>query len=548
MSIPIQRKISSKIKYILSILTIGWVTFLVYQPSLYNDFINVDTHEYVTNNPHIQALTWENLQWMLVSFHAANWHPLTWLSHAIDYALYGLHPWGHHLTNIIIHCLNTMGVFLLAIVLITQANSHLKENQILFAAGIAAMGFGIHPQHVEVVAWIAERKELLCNFFLLITCFFYIFYTIHNSLAGYLAALLGFLLALLSKPMAVTLPVILILIDVYPLQRSRLTPYRRLVLEKIPFFIFTALSILLTILAQQSFKAVVSLELLGIEIRLLNAFNSLISYIAKFLFPIGLSPVYPYPTYRSFHEHYLSLLPILGTFLITFVSGYVWWVKKQFYWLITWLFYVVTLSPVIGIIQVGSQAMADRYAYLPTLPFYLLIGLGVSHLYFNFLPNFQKLALVTVVILAGVWLSRLTFFQIGVWKSDLTYWYSAMMLAPEDAMTRFRLGSVYFAMGDYPTALTHYLLIKNSRIKDYHKQLALTYLKLNKLTEALAVYQKMLQENIDTEGYQDTIYYYVGWIYFKQRLFDQAQASLKKSLEINHNQLNAKNLLESITH
>jgi len=272
-------------KFIIIIFVLLSAVFIAYHDGLNNNFLTTwDTQGYVINNVHIRAFNWENIQWMFTSFQMENWHPLTWLSHALDYALFELEPWGHHLVSIIIHGLNTVLLFLLVIVLVSFKSSTENadgllarvDNKTLLAAGIAALLFGIHPQHVESVVWVAERKDVLCLFFMLLTVLSYVFYvaarTTKARLSWYLSTLLCFILALLAKPMAVTLPVILLLMDVYPLQRiSFITTSRQrdnvsalespgffvrmrealvLVFEKIPFFAFTLFSVIITIKAQ----------------------------------------------------------------------------------------------------------------------------------------------------------------------------------------------------------------------------------------------------------------------------------------------------------
>ncbi len=539
--------------------------FIAYHDALNNDFLNMwDTYAYIVENTHIHALTWENIQWMFTSFYATNWHPLTWLSHAFDYALFGFNPWGHHLVNVIIHSLNSTLLFGLVIVLMSYkftTNNSVKllpvNNKTLLAAGIAAICFGIHPQHVESVAWVAERKDVLCLFFILLASIFYVFYhatkVVKTRIFWYLATLLCFTLALLAKPMAVTFPVILLLLDVYPLNRTHLTAsqqqssisYKTLLLEKIPFFALTMFSVLLTLAAQ----SLGSLENAGMQIRFLNAFNSLIVYISKFIFPISLSPFYPLPSYTSFHEYYTSLIPVIAVLFITFLCGYLWY-QKKYYWLITWLFYLITLSPVIGIIQVGNQAAADRYTYLPTIPFYILLSVGIVNLlYSNKLLKIIKLGIVIAVISMMGILVQLTQTQTLVWRNDLTFWDHIVAYAPESALARFNLGTVYFFGEDYETAIKHYNRAVTQE-PDKHlwsANLPMAYIHLNRLPEALNILNFWIEHQIDVGFSWDTIYYRRGLIYFKQGLLQNALRSINKALEINPNNQKARDLLLKIT-
>jgi protein O-mannosyl-transferase len=554
------------LKLLIIIFLVTSTTFIAYYPALNNDFQTWDTRSYVIDNPNIKALTWENLQWMFTSFYRSNWHPLTWLSHALDYAWFGLNPWGHHLVSLIIHSLNSVLLFALVIALISfkpSAENALRfvpvNNKTLLAAGVAAILFGIHPQHVESVVWVAERKDVLCLFFILLALLSYVFYnavhTINARIGWYLSTLLCFVLALLAKPMAVTFPVILLLMDVYPLNRTRLTAshqrncvsYKRLVFEKIPFFIFTLFSAALTFLAQHQGGSISGLEQLGIQIRLLNAFNSLIFYISKFIFPIGLSPFYPYPSYSRFHEYYPSLIPVIAGFFITFVCGYLWY-KKKYYWLIAWLFYLLTLSPVIGIIQVGVQAAADRYVYLPTIPFYILIGVGIACLLdTEKIKKVLKVGIVIVFLLISVGLVQLTQKQTFIWKNDVIFWNYVVAYAPDSALVRFHLGNVYLERGEYKKAIVHYHHATSLEPdKKWYINLPIAYIELDKLQEAQNILNRLMENSTDVEHNWDYFYHMTGWIYFKQGRLQEAQEALKKALQLNPENKRAQDLLLEI--
>jgi hypothetical protein len=528
------------IKLILIIFGLALAIFTAYHNALNNGFVaSWDTGFYVIGNPNIKALNWENIQWMFTSFYIANWHPLTWLSHALDYAWFGLDPWGHHLVSLIIHGFNTVLLFVLVIVLMSSAN-----NKTLLAAGCAAILFGIHPQHVESVVWIAERKDVLCLFFILLALLSYVFYNATRHLSWYLSALICFVLALLSKPMAVTFPVILILMDVYPLNRTHLTGssqpenFSLLLIEKAPFFILTFFSVTLTLIAQHHGGAVASIEGLSIEMRLLNAFNSLIFYISKFIFPVALSPYYPFPSSQN-------LIPVIACFFITFLCGYLWY-KKKYYWLITWLFYLVTLSPVIGIIQVGNQAAADRYVYLPTIPFYILLGIGIAKLlYAEKIGKLLKLGTVISFLLLSVVLVQLTQKQSLVWKNDVIFWNYIAAYTPTSPSVQFYLGNAYLKEGEYEKAVEHYHLALSlePRNKWWYENLSIAYIKLNRLEEALNLLNQLIELKAEMDYSWDNIYYMIGWIYFRQGLLQPAEESLTKALEFNPENKEARDVL-----
>ncbi len=542
-------------KAIFIIVCILSAVFLAYHDALNNQLITTwDTQAYVIDNTHIRAFNWENIYWMFTNFDMANWHPLTWVSHALDYALFGLEPWGHHFVSILIHAFNTILFFGLVIVLMSFKTRDI-DNQTLLAAGVAALLFGIHPQHVESVVWIAERKDVLCLFFILLTLLSYVFYTAALGIKRYFwyfSTLLCFGLALLSKPMAVTVPVILLLMDVYPLNRTRLThsphavSYIKLILEKIPFFLFTLFTIMFTLMAQQ--EAMFAIDRMGIIFRILNACNTLILYIAKFIFPVALSPFYPLIQANNTLEYYSILIPITATILITILCTYLWY-KKKYYALITWLFYLVTLSPVIGIIQVGSQSAADRYVYLPTMPFYILLGIGfVKLLYTKKIGKQIKLASIIMLVCLSLLLIQLTQTQGKVWKNDITLWSYASAYNPENGSLHYSLAHAYSKNGAYEKALVHYnraIAIEPTR-SGWYPTLLKTYLLLEQFDKALNLIETPIEEGIDIGLPLDQLYFIQGWIYHKQGLLHKAQEALSKSLTINPDRQHAQEFMLKI--
>ncbi|HRD65144.1 MAG TPA: hypothetical protein PKY50_03230 [Candidatus Competibacter sp.] len=522
-------------------------TFAVYYPSTDYDFMWDDFH-YLGNNTHIQNLSWSNIQWMFTTFDVANWHPLTWLSFAVNYTWQGsLNPWGFHLTNIILHGFNSIGVFFLTILLLNIAG-HGLQNAIIrpfdkskfFAAFIAALLFSIHPQHVESVAWISERKDVLCQFFLLFTVFFYIFYTKATATRRYwfLATIVFFILALMSKPMAVTLPVILFLLDIYPLRRTYLLKpldaqiltisWNQILIEKVPFILLTIASIVLTLFAQT--KAIISIEQFGLFFRVINAINSVFLYISKFFLPIALSPLYPFPEYLIHNPNWLKIsILIIGFILVTTVSIYYWQQKKKHYLLIIWLFYLVTLSPVIGIIQVGIQSAADRYAYLPTLPFYILVGSGIAYLYY--MPRNKFVTIIKFCIISGIAIVFSTLFnishnQLQVWKHGLVLWNYVIKINPASSFAQHNLAAHYFHYQNYKKSLEHVQLAMLHGYPWRREQgfLGEILIRLDRPDEALEAYKNALEVDPSLRNVRDDcIRYNMGWIYTKKSLFAEAR-------------------------
>jgi hypothetical protein len=375
------------------------ITCAVYLTSLRNEFVEWDDSIYVFENPYIRSLNFPFFRWAFFDFHAGNWHPLTWISHAVDYALWGLNPWGHHLTNIILHALNASIVVLLIVGLIkalpktTIENERpLNERMTLMVGGGTGILFGLHPLHVESVAWVAERKDLLCALFFLVSMTVYAKYgtlahpeTPHLRSESrylkklYLLSLGSFTLALLSKPMAVTLPVCLLMLDWYPLKRIQsLRTFRTAFVEKVPFFALSLGSSILTLLAQAAGGSIVPTEYAPVATRMLVASKALVVYLGKMMVPLNLVPFYPYPSDVSlFSLDYLAaVVLVLGitTVCIVFVKGH-----EPL--LSVWGYYVVTLIPVLGIVQVGNQFMADRYVYLPSLGPFILLGWAMAWLF-----------------------------------------------------------------------------------------------------------------------------------------------------------------------
>ena len=523
------------IRIMFMLMSVFFITFFCYRSAFNNGFV-WDDISYVIENPYITKLDWDNIYWMFTNFYISNWHPLTWLSLAFDYALFGHVPWGYHLSNVILHSLNSVLVFVLSAVLIKIKNSSrlgisfsdiLADKQVLLASWIAAVLFGIHPQHVESVAWITERKDVLSMFFILLTLLAYIAYvktSVHRTLC-YVLCLFFFALALMAKPMAVTIPVVLLLLDIYPLQRTVLirttsetdnlhcVGWKFLLLEKLPFFLFSFFVIILTILAQT--EAMVDLDRYSIGIRLLNAFNSMILYISKFLFPIHLHPFYSYKPDLGNVKDYM---PLVACFLITAICIHL-WLKKNHYPLIIWLFYLTTLSPVVGIIQVGLQSSADRYAYLPTMPFYIIVGSLVSYLIYT-LKEKPKWIFKSSILIFSLLVFGALFFktqqQIPIWKNDLSFWNYVVYMDPENGRAQCNLGRAEYSFGRYEKAIEHFG-IANSKNALFLQDLLLwseSFLKEKQPELALEIYSNIINSSVKIDSNEKScIYYNMGCIH-----------------------------------
>ena len=333
---------------------------VVFGQTVQHDFINFDDDVYVYNNPHIaHGLTGHALAWSFSTFHASNWHPLTWLSHALDCQLYGAHnAAGHHLTNVALHA----AVAVLLLLLLWQMTGD------LWPSAFVAAVFALHPLRAESVAWVSERKDLLCGLFFILTLAAYVHYVRHPFAWGrYLLVLGAFALGLMAKPMLVTLPFLLLLLDYWPLGRmsalelSSPKTWRGLVVEKIPLLALAAASCAVTPLAQR--QAMIPMDVVPLSARIANAVVAYVAYIGQFFYPAGLAVFYPYPS-----EGLPAWKVVLGMVVLVIVSAVALLGRRRMpYLFVGWFWYLGMLVPVIGLMQVGSQAMADRYTYLPQI-------------------------------------------------------------------------------------------------------------------------------------------------------------------------------------
>lgn len=425
------------------------LTFAVYRRALTNPFVNYDDQGYVVENSHVQqGLTLATLRWALTSTDATNWHPLTWLSHAADCQLFGLNPKGHHLTSVLLHIFNVVLLFLL---LARVTGSTFKS------LAVAAL-FALHPINVESVAWIAERKTVLCMFFVLPTLGAYGWYARRPRLGRYLAVVGLFILALAAKPMAVTLPFALLLLDFWPLGRvASLAPvseafpvprvrFQRLVLEKLPLVFLSAASSAVTLFAQKA--AVATNEHVPLLVRLVNACYAYSMHVAKAFWPVGLASFYPYVGYRlPVWQFLLCVLFLVG------ITAWIWSVRARTYFPVGWFWFLGTLIPMIGLVQVGDQAMADRYAYLPLIGIFVMIVWGAADLAEKLRLDARLLRGGAVLILVA--LSLLTWRQIGYWRSSRDLWTHALEVTKDNYMAEDYVGSALLVENYEATGQRH---------------------------------------------------------------------------------------------
>jgi len=451
---------------------VALLTFAVYLPTLRNDFVSLDDYGYVVDNLHIRNLGTTFFKWALTDLSAGFWHPVTWISYAVDYAIWGLNPLGYHLTAIFLHAFNTFLVFRLVIGLLGAArqNSALTycpdELRALYVSGITALLFGLHPLHVESVAWISERKDLLCASFFLLSVIMYLHYTptpvskraekfYQNRY--YLLSLLFFILALASKTMAVSLPIVLLILDRYPLGRLHSLKNSAVVLlEKLPFIAASLFIAITSIVAQQSIGAMALMSVKPLPTRILVACKAVVLYLWKMVVPLHLIPYYPYPQDVALLtvEYALPVLFVGGTTVAVILMA-----RQKPLWVTIWGVYLIILLPTLGIVQVGVHSMGDRFTYLPSLAPFLLTGLGALRIWAWAIQTnwLVKTAAVTFACLCSFGLIYLTLQQISVWKNSMDLWnYVVEAGTPFNPLAYNNRGHVYRDRGEFDKAISDY--------------------------------------------------------------------------------------------
>jgi tetratricopeptide (TPR) repeat protein len=533
-------------------LLIAVISIFVYLPAIQNDFVNWDDPSFVYENPDIRAIDFKSLKWMLTTYHTADWFPLTWLSHAIDYAIWGLDPAGHHLTSIIFHGLNTFLAVILIIRLINYAGninqpSIISENinrspeTAIVAGAVTGLLFGLHPLHVESVAWVSERKDVLYSFFYILSILSYLKYASpelrKQKTLYYSLSLLFFIFSSMSKAMAVTLPVVLIILDVYPLERldfrSVFKRNHTVLAEKIPFLALSIALSIITVLANKAEGAIAHFQIKFLGDRILLAFRSLCFYLYKMVWPADLVPLYPYPSgIQFFSFQYMGSLVILTC--ITAICAISW--RKHKVFLTVWLYYIVTLLPVLGIIQSGSQAAADRYTYMSSLGPFLLAGLAAALLLEKPIIRsgnpVKKKAVILIMIVIPVILSSLTLSQLKLWKNSLTLWNKEIKVYPDGAyQAYYNRGKALDEKGNFQMAISDYnkTIELNPVFDDAYVNLGRAHDALGNHQYAIIIYNKAIELNPEAED----AYYNRGVSYSKSGNYKQAIADCTTAVTLN---------------
>ncbi len=420
--------------------TVALVGVIVYLPALANGFTNWDDPSYVVENSNLGPLDLHFLAWAFTTFRMAGWIPLTWLSLGVDHAFFGLDPLGYHLSNVLLHGATTLIVVLLVGALFARARGT-SDRLSLVAGAVAGLTFAVHPLHVESVAWVTERKDVLYGVFYVLAVLLYLRFVEHRRRVHYLASLSAFALALLAKPMAVSLPVVLLILDAYPLIRLTKPGWTRVIVEKVPFFGLSVASSVVTLVAQWRVGAVA--RHIGLGARLWVAERGLGFYLAKIALPINLSPMYPLQSEVSpwRWDYLLSLALVLGVSATAVV------VRRRAPLIgALWAAYLVMLLPAIGVVQVGQQSAADRHTYLPLLAPAIGIAAVVIRVWQG--GRHTRTAVVVAAVVTMIGLSLLTIRQISVWRDSPTLWAWVIKKQPGAAMAHYNLGEYLREKGD----------------------------------------------------------------------------------------------------
>jgi Tfp pilus assembly protein PilF len=490
-------------------LLLAVVTLAVYWRALSCEFIDYDDPDYFSNNPHVLAgLNGSGIRWAFTTYSSANWHPLTWLSLMLDATLFGTGPAGPHLTNVLLH---TANAFLLFLVLWRLTM------KVWPGAAVAAL-FALHPLHVESVAWVAERKDVLSGFFFLLTLLAWVRYVrgektsniqhpTSNAQWSYWLAVFFFALGLMSKPMLVTLPLVLLLLDFWPIQRLVLHSHGgggfnrstipRLLFEKLPFFLLSAVSCVITFIAQHQGGAVVGLTRLSVSLRVENAFISYARYLGKTFWPAALANPYPHP------EFWLANPPpgfwsagLVG-FSVALFAGLsvaaVWCWRKFPFVTVGWLWYVGTLVPVIGLVQVGTQSMADRYTYLPLIGVFIIVSWGVAELQARWRLSRRGIACLAAVLLVACAARARN--QIGFWQNDGELFFHALTVTRNNYVACVNLGTWFSKNGQIEETLRcYYMALKmNPSDPSVLYDVGNAFAKIGYWDEAIGQYRRALQ-------------------------------------------------------
>ena len=513
---------------------------IIYSQTRHHDFVVYDDRTYITGNPNVlEGMTSESIRWAF-SFKEKDktyWHPITWLSHMLDIQLFGMNAGSHLMINLMVHTLNT----LLLLYVFRRMTGE------LWPSAIVAALFALHPLNVESVAWVAARKNLLSTMFWMFTVLAYVRYVEKSDLKRYALILAVFSLGLLAKPMLVTLPCVLLLLDFWPLRRFQIgqrsalahpnVPVGRLILEKVPMLVLSAVSVYISTFSLYNYGDLVAVDSVPILLRVANALVSYMAYLGKMAVPLDLTCFYPFPIEVPLWKS-TGALALLAAATITAARL----LRRHPYFLIGWLWYLGTLFPVIGLMQAGLwPAIADRFVYVPLIGIYVIIAWSLKDLSKKTSRRVAWIsAAATILILALVGISHK---QVGYWKNSITLFSHAVAVTNDNYLSHYALGYAYEQNGKVDDAIFHYkaALEINPNEVDVHYNLAILLASKGDLEEAIRYYKNVLRiEPVDAQAHNN-----LGNIFFRQEKWHKAVRHYQEAIHINpeyaraHNNLGA---------
>lgn len=536
----------NKLYILLIYLVLSLTTIIAYEEVRLNDFVNYDDDIYVTRNPQVKAgITRESILWAFTTSHANNWHPLTWLSHIFDCQLFGLNPVWHHLTSLLFHTLNTLLLFW---VLKRMTGAAWPS---AFVAGV----FALHPLHVESVAWVAERKDVLSGFFWMLTMAAYVRYVERPGIGRYLQVVFALCLGLMAKPMLVTLPFVLLLLDYWPLCRlqwghqSKAFPqsqsvrdrhqnfsFWRLIREKIPLFILAAVLSAITFIVQLSTRPATLLGSIPsdiqimritsspVSVRISNALVSYLNYIVKMFYPNRLAVLYPHPS-----DSLPTWQPVFSLMILAGISaGIIYMARRRGYLVVGWLWYIGTLVPVIGLVQVGAQAMADRYTYLPLVGIFIMVAWGAAEFGTKWRYRSMGFGVAGGVVLAALLIC--TRIQVRYWQDSLTLFGHTLAVTENNFIMHNKYGTELLKKDKLDESAKHFnaALQINPLYPEAHKNKGRVLLEQGEYDEAIAVFGELLRARPDWAD----VHYYLGVAYVRKGQLNQAVEHFKATVRL----------------
>jgi len=489
-------------------------TLVAYEPIRHNDFVSYDDDVYITENPKVNGgITRQSVIWAFTKSHSGNWHPITWLSHMLDCEIYGLNPLGHHITNLLIHIVNTLLLFLLLS----------RMTGTVWRSAFVAAAFALHPLHVESVAWIAERKDMLSGLFWMLTILAYVHYAKQPNVRRYVLVLLAFAMGLMSKPMVVTLPFVLLLLDYWPLDRYQKAPLWHLLVEKFPLFVLSATFSVITFVVQKQGEAVWSLKAWPLSVRVTNALGCYFNYIMKMLYPKGLAVLYPITEKTTVDA---VLLAVVGVIVLLRI-----WGRGRRWLVVGLLWYLGTLVPVIGLVQSGAQIMADRYTYLPSIGIFIIVAWGAAEIFAK-LPHPKPLAVTTgtVALIVMVLLTRT---QVGYWRDSPTLYKRALAVTRNNFVMHNNYGLCLCKQRRYEEAAQHFKKAISTcpGYLDARWNLCTMLLEQKKFDEAIICLTEALRERNDWPEIHK-MYNKLGYAYAQKGDLTLAEVNFRKALSL----------------